>query len=271
MKNLRRVLALIGVALILLMYILTMVFAFRKDPNAKGLFFGSLAMTIIVPVFLYALQIAAKMVKPGKSPVIDAVIFDLGRVLVDFPWEEHAESLDLSPEGLAFVKSTIYDSDLWRELDRGTKTREQVIAAFTAMNPALEPDIRKYINTIYDCLNPFPYTEGWTAALRQHGYEVYLLTNWPIGAKEEMRERGALNFEKYVNGGIWSCEAHLLKPEKEIFEMLTRTYSLKPSRCVFIDDNEENVQVAKDLGFASFRFENYPDAVKKLADLGVKC
>ena len=259
-----------GVILILLMYVMTMVFALRKDPAARGLFFGSLAATVFVPIFLYALQLAARMVRPGKSPVVDAVIFDLGRVLVDFPWHDHAKGLGLSPEGLSFVENRIYESDLWHSLDQGTKTREEVIRAFAAEAPQLEPDIRLYLETIYNCLEPYPYTSPWLASLQAAGYRTFILSNWPIGAVQEMRERGAMDFEQYTNAAVMSCDVHLLKPDPEIYRLLLRQYGLTASRCVFIDDREENVEAARDLGLAAFRFENYPDAVSKLASLGIK-
>ena len=270
MKTMRRILALMGVLILIMMYILTMIFAVRKDPAARGLFFGSLAATIILPVLLYAFQIAARAVKPGKSPVIDAVIFDLGRVLVDFPWEQHAEGLGLTPEGLDFVRNTIYESPLWKELDRGTMTREGVIRAFAQQAPELEPDIRKYLETIYDCLVPYPYAEGWLRTLRENGYQIYLLTNWPVGAREEMEKRDALPFEGLLSGAIWSCDVGLLKPDPAIFDALAKRYGLNPARCVFIDDREENVEAARSAGYAAFRFTGFIEAREQLASLGVK-
>ncbi len=52
-KKLKRILAIIGVILILSMYILTMIFAFGKDPRTQSLFLGALGCTILVPVFLW--------------------------------------------------------------------------------------------------------------------------------------------------------------------------------------------------------------------------
>ena len=75
MKNIKRVLALLAVALLVTMYVLTLVFALRRDPDAKGLFFASVAATIIVPVMLYAMIFVAKLVRPDKSPVVDAIIY----------------------------------------------------------------------------------------------------------------------------------------------------------------------------------------------------
>lgn len=53
MKNLKRILALIGCILLCLMYISTLVFAIIDSPAAMGLFKLSIALTILIPVLLY--------------------------------------------------------------------------------------------------------------------------------------------------------------------------------------------------------------------------
>lgn len=54
MKKVQRILALLGVVLLLAMYGSTMFFAISGSPNSEGWFKASIACTIIVPVFLYA-------------------------------------------------------------------------------------------------------------------------------------------------------------------------------------------------------------------------
>ena len=61
-----RILALIGIILLLGMYGSTMVFALMKSPAARGLLMGAVFCTIAVPVLLYAILLAAKNVR-GKS------------------------------------------------------------------------------------------------------------------------------------------------------------------------------------------------------------
>ncbi len=63
MKKCRRVLALLGVILLLGMYAATLVFALLDHPNAKSMLMGSIYCTIVVPVFLYAVLLAAKVLK----------------------------------------------------------------------------------------------------------------------------------------------------------------------------------------------------------------
>ena len=60
MNKARRILALIGVILLLAMYASTMVFALMDSPYAKALLMGSIYCTIAVPVLLYVMMLVAK-------------------------------------------------------------------------------------------------------------------------------------------------------------------------------------------------------------------
>ncbi len=73
MKTFRRILALAGVFLLLGLYALTFLFSLLRTENADALFKASLAMTILVPVLLYAILLTARVLAPS-SPVFDALI-----------------------------------------------------------------------------------------------------------------------------------------------------------------------------------------------------
>ena len=64
MKNGRRILAWIGIALIALMYVLTIIFAIMDNPNAKNWLMAAIFCTVAVPVIIYAIQLAVKHI-PG--------------------------------------------------------------------------------------------------------------------------------------------------------------------------------------------------------------
>ena len=68
----RRIVALTGIILLIVMYALTMVFALVKSPYSKGLLMGSIFCTIAVPVLLYAMTMVAGLVRgkglPDPSP-----------------------------------------------------------------------------------------------------------------------------------------------------------------------------------------------------------
>ncbi|MGN0363435.1 MAG: hypothetical protein ACI4ET_11410 [Bilifractor sp.] len=64
--TLRRIIALAGIVLLILLYALTMIFALMKSPYAKGLLMGAIYCTIMVPVLLYAMTMVARLVR-GKG------------------------------------------------------------------------------------------------------------------------------------------------------------------------------------------------------------
>ena len=62
----RRIVALIGIILLVGLYASTLVFALMDSPNAKGLLMGAIFCTIALPVLLYAMGLVAKNLR-GKG------------------------------------------------------------------------------------------------------------------------------------------------------------------------------------------------------------
>ena len=63
MKKLQRILAILGVVLLLALYASTMIFALSGSENAIGWFKAPIAATIIVPVLLYAYMMIYRYLK----------------------------------------------------------------------------------------------------------------------------------------------------------------------------------------------------------------
>lgn len=63
MKTIKRVLAIMGVVLLLSIYIITFVSAVIDSPHARILFEVSVVCTIAVPVFLYGVILVYRLVK----------------------------------------------------------------------------------------------------------------------------------------------------------------------------------------------------------------
>ena len=67
----RRVMALVGIILLLAMYGMTMVFALMGSPASKNLLMAAIFCTIAVPILLYAMQSVARGLK-GKGRGVDS-------------------------------------------------------------------------------------------------------------------------------------------------------------------------------------------------------
>jgi membrane protein implicated in regulation of membrane protease activity len=64
--NLKRPLAMIGVILIVSMYIIALFSAFSHHPDSKNWLMAAIFSTVAVPVFLYVLQLVARVLKPDE-------------------------------------------------------------------------------------------------------------------------------------------------------------------------------------------------------------
>lgn len=63
MKKVKRLLAIIGILLLVSMYILTLVLALTDDPNTMNAFRASIYCTVLVPVLIWAYTFIYKLLK----------------------------------------------------------------------------------------------------------------------------------------------------------------------------------------------------------------
>jgi putative hydrolase of the HAD superfamily len=73
-----------------------------------------------------------------------------------------------------------------------------------------------------------------------------------------------MDFLKYMDGIVFSCEVNELKPEEGIYRKLLDTWNLDPARSVFLDDRQENLDGAKKLGIHTILFQNFKQAAAEL-------
>jgi putative hydrolase of the HAD superfamily len=139
------------------------------------------------------------------------------------------------------------------------------------MTDTLPPAYRKdamefFTNRIPEAVTSFDYSADWLKSLKERGYNIYLLTNYPEWLFEIHWKKG-FTFVPYVDGKVVSGNVKLIKPDHAIYETLIKKYSLNPAESVFIDDVKENVQAAKDVGLNSFQFTKIDEVKAKLEEL----
>lgn len=61
MQKLRRILALLGVVILIGMYVVTLVFALSSSPNANNMLMASIVCTVVVPCLLYGMILITRV------------------------------------------------------------------------------------------------------------------------------------------------------------------------------------------------------------------
>jgi putative hydrolase of the HAD superfamily len=79
----------------------------------------------------------------------------------------------------------------------------------------------------------------------------------------------AHSFWDVFDGRVISCRLNLCKPEAAIYEHLLQTYALQASETLFIDDVQQNLDAAANLGIGTLRFENAAQCERELRALGL--
>ncbi|MBQ9566045.1 MAG: HAD family phosphatase [Synergistaceae bacterium] len=197
--------------------------------------------------------------------MIDTVIFDIGNVLAGFDWDGYIRRTLGDGPSLARVNDAIRNHGLWDEFDRGVMDTEEIVEGFIRFAPDCEKEIRLLCATLGDCMRRSDYAIPWLRSVKETGRRVLYLSNY---SRIIMKNNpGVLDFMPLMDGGVFSCDVRLLKPDRAIYACLCERYSLSPSRCVFLDDLEANVQGARDFGFHGLRFQSYEQARAELERL----
>lgn len=197
--------------------------------------------------------------------MIKNIIFDVGNVLVEYNPDGLMRRLGFDEETLQAVNQAVFQNELWNESDRGVLSPEELLEAFIANNPAYEKEIRQVIDAVGDTISLMPYTVEWVKGLKERGYHLYILSNYAEYTYEKTSHK--MEFLPYMNGVVFSYRCKLIKPEKEIYEYICKTYELKPEESVFLDDREDNVQAARNMGMNGIVFENYAQGSETLEQL----
>ena len=193
--------------------------------------------------------------------MIDTVIFDIGNVLMTFDYPSYLRRLFSEPDTVDRVEAAIWGSGLWNRLDLGDPP-EVLFPLMEAADPAAAPLVRQALEGIAGCMAPRDYAVPWVRELKERGLRVLYLSNYSRFVMETMPE--ALAFLPWTDGGVFSCQEHLVKPDAAIYRVLLERWGLEPARCVFLDDTQANVDTARALGIKAIRFASYPQARAEL-------
>lgn len=188
-----------------------------------------------------------------SSKKMNNVIFDLGRVLVDFRWKECLEELGYYGELHKTLANAVFLSPSWMEGDRGSVTPESWLQLFIQNAPAYEKEIRHVYENLGLSIRRFHYTDQLIQTFRKAGYKIYFLSNYSEYLYQMTEE--ALSFIQEFDGGVFSYQEKCLKPQEEIYKCILSRYNINSNETWFFDDCPENVAAAKKLGIQGVLFD----------------
>jgi 2-haloacid dehalogenase len=181
-----------------------------------------------------------------EQPAVDAVVLDIGGVLMDWDPRHLFETLIDDEREREWFLTEVCGPGWNRRQDEGRRWADAVAQA-VAEHPEYEQWIRAYDERWMETVaGLYDDTVAVLRELHDAGRPVYALTNFSA-------EKWALACEHYdllngFEGVVVSGEEHLAKPDPEVYRRLVERFGLAPTRTFFTDDVQANVDAARDLG-----------------------
>jgi 2-haloacid dehalogenase len=198
---------------------------------------------------------------------IDAVVFDLGGVLIDWDPRRLFRKLLADEAAVEEFLATVCTPEWNAEQDRGRPFAEGV-AELVERHPAHAAAITAYHERWPEMLGgEIPGTVALLAGLRAAGVPLYALSNWSAETFRLTRER--FGFLEWFDGLVISGEERIAKPDRGIFELLLDRFGLDRRRTLFVDDSAANVAVAHDVGLDAVLFRDADGLRRELTARGL--
>lgn len=185
---------------------------------------------------------------------IEAVVFDIGKVLVEWDLRLIYRDLIPDPDQRDWFVSHVVTPEWHFQHDAGRPLAEMLperIAEF----PEHEALIRRYASHFNDSIpGPVPGTSELVEALQANGVPMFAITNfgaefWPAFAP---RFPVLECFGDIVISGV----EQLAKPDPAIYALAERRFGLPGSAMLFVDDNAHNIAAARASGWHGHHFTN---------------
>ena len=177
------------------------------------------------------------------------IVFDLAGVVV-------ARNQERCPQYIMdyfyFINSGEALPEFWDDYDRGTRDIDSVaqcLAEFRGSDFETAKSRMLEAVTYQEQVAP---TAELIAELKAAGYRLFVLSNMSKDYIDFLRKMPVF---QHFEGEIVSCEVGLIKPEREIYNLLLDRYNLVPEQTMFIDDRKPNVDAAAEVGINPFHFD----------------
>ena len=189
------------------------------------------------------------------------IVFDFGAVL--FTWrpdllvQEVFPSEAATPAAARKLASAIFHHADWLAFDGGMLELATVVERTAQRLQLAQASLSGLVHGIPEHLVPIPETLALLERLvkrreQQGDVHLYFLSNMPAPYARVLEQRHP--FLAWFEGGVFSGDAKLVKPEPEIFQLLQTRYGLDPAKTLFIDDLPANVEAARTSGWQAIHF-----------------
>jgi HAD superfamily hydrolase (TIGR01509 family) len=175
------------------------------------------------------------------------VVFDLGKVLVDFDYSIAGRRLAAkSKASPAEIQKFLDHSPLLYRYETGLMTRQEFYEEVRRVAD-YGGSLDEFAAFFADIFTEMPEMTALHAALRGKGICTYIFSNTNDMAIEHIRQ--AFPFFANFDGYIYSYEVGAMKPAAKIYEALEAMSGKRGAEILYLDDRQENIDAGAARGW----------------------
>jgi HAD superfamily hydrolase (TIGR01509 family) len=196
-----------------------------------------------------------------------AIIFDLGKVLVEYDWMRAAQRFAARcPWPAPILLARFLQGNPLVEFEKGRLTPEQFydeakrVTGFKGTYP-------EFCDYFSDIFSEMPEMIAAHARLRAAGFPTYIFSNTNILAIDCIRAQ--FPFFAHFDGYIYSYEHDSMKPEAKLYEVVEQMIGRRGVELLYLDDRAENIAAGAARGWQVILQETPAKSLAAMQALGL--
>lgn len=197
--------------------------------------------------------------------MIRAILFDLGDTVFNPDWNSMNQAM-INEVGIPIIMPPHIKKVYGEEVLIGKRAMEDVFRMILAEHDktiSIEKVVLAYKKN-YDKYATLNDKMIDLIDKLQNKIKIYALSNTNKIHKEVNKQRRLFTHFEHV---FLSCDMGIRKPDKRIYLLILDQLHVKPDEILFIDDNDENIQIAKSLSIKAIKYINYDSLISELKKL----
>jgi len=197
---------------------------------------------------------------------IESVIFDWGGVLIDDPRPGLLRYCS-GAFGVPLEDYTPVNDSFLDEFHKGMISEDTFWRQITGkLGKQMPPSRSQWYEAFRSAYVPKQEMFRLASSLHDKGYKTAFLSNTELPAVEFFHEQGYDMFDVLV----FSCVEGVMKPERRIYEITLERLGSKAGQAVFIDDRQDYIRGAQNVGLNAILFKTIDQVKDELIGLGVE-
>jgi HAD superfamily hydrolase (TIGR01509 family) len=197
-----------------------------------------------------------------------AVVFDLGKVLLDFDYSIAVKNIavhcSLSPEEL---HKLLNQSTLLHCYETGLMTSNEFFKEVKGLSKFCR-DFETFAPIFGNIFTPIPEMIDLNSQLRSRGVPTYIFSNTNELAVSHIR--ATYPFFAEFSAHIYSFEHRAMKPHPSIYEVVEKTAATVGPDILYVDDRLENIEEGIRRGWRTIHHQSPAQTISQVKDLLVK-